>query len=290
MKQADIAMFEAKRAGRDQICQFERSMQRLLEDQEALVDALRRAMEQDALRLLYQPQVDAEGRWTGLEAIIVWERGSDEPISRDLLLTVAAEAADTLKAIGLWSIRAVVRDLDRYRNLADTGFQIGVAISAPQFANRTFIDEILELMVKLYQRPCPIRLELPEQVIFSDLALSAESFRRLRSVDMGIGLGGFSSGFASLALIKRLPLETLKISSQLVERCGSDPTAVMLLRSAIAVGGALSIPVIADGIRCKAEFELLRREGCTRFQGDYLEPPMPIEELARRLSEQCRTG
>ncbi len=292
MKQADIAMFEAKRAGRNAVRFFEPRMLRLLKRQEALIDGLREALEQQELRILYQPQLDRAGRWIGCEALIHWQR-TEETYRRDMLLEIAAEAPVLVRKLERWTIEQALRELQELQAVQgledEPGLQVGIAISAEQFASSQFITETLALVERSRNRHYSLRLEVTEQILFSDLARSAETLERLSAFAVAVGIGGFSSGFSSLALAKGLPLATIKIGREQVDCCTLDPMALMLVRAAIAVGRALSIPVIAEGIKRQDQLVTLRNEGCAGFQGDLLEPPMPFEDFARRLRQQQPT-
>jgi diguanylate cyclase (GGDEF)-like protein/PAS domain S-box-containing protein len=287
LKQADIALFEAKRGGRNTVRIFRPEMLRAIEDQEALTGALRGAVDRGELRLLYQPQVDRERHWCGCEVLLRWARDDGQMLSPFDFLDVA-EASDLVKALDDWVLSEACRQLPALRAvLRGHDLNVGINVSARQFADPSFVDKVRALITRGDLGPCRLKLEVKEQALFADLAHAASTLRRLGQAGVGVGIDDFGGGPSSLPLMRKLPLQVIKIDQALLNADDTGDSDRSLIRAAIAAAHALQLPVIAEGIEQHSQFELLRAaEGCTHFQGFYFARPMPFEQFAAKLPGQ----
>lgn len=284
MKQADIAMFEAKRAGRNRIRTFQPEMQSALVHQAARTELLHHALDTDQLKLRYQPQLDADGRWFGCEVTLDWKRDNGRRES-PMELLAGEESSELIKDVDDWILQHVMDHYSRLCACRGGRLWIGIPISAQKFSDPTFVEQTLGVLECASFDQCAVRFEIKEHILFADLARSAHTLARLGAAGVGVGLRTLSSGVSALPLAQRLPVQTIKIGAEITRCCTDDPSARALVRAAIATGRALDVPVIAEGIERKQQYKTLLAEGCKIFQGDYLEPPMSIDVFARRVSE-----
>ncbi len=290
LKQADIAMYEAKRAGRDAICFFRAEMQQAVDAQAAIEIALRDALACGELRLVYQPQVDRAGCWVGCEALLRWFP-SDAPVRLPADFLPLAEAAGLMPTIGDWVLRTALSDmcsLDLPGGSAER-LRLAVNVSARQFADNHFAERVLAAVAEARFDPRRLELEVTEGALFSDLDRSVALIGRLRQAGVHVDVDDFGSGSSPLLHLRRLPLAAVKIDQALT--CGIDsvPADASIAQAAIGVARALSLPVFAKGIEREAQHQLLLAEGCTRCQGYLFGRPMSVGELRTRwLSVRSR--
>nr|WP_242476919.1 EAL domain-containing protein [Halochromatium glycolicum] len=284
MKQADIAMYESKRTGRDTWRFFETSMQRAIEQQEAKTQALRQALHEDRLVLRYLPQVDQEGQWCGYEALVRWNASGHELRRPDEFLKLA-ESSGLIQAIDDWVLQRACRDFaDLTAHQPPSYLHLGVNVSIRQLLDTEFAERVMQTVLEAGLQPHHLRLEVTEQALFVDVEQAQAAIERLLSHGIAIVLDDFGTGSSSLLQLQRLSLQAVKIDQGLVRGIENSPTKVAIVRAAISAAKALSLAVIAEGVENEEQFQLLRAEGCSVFQGYYFAEPMPVEALSQHLS------
>ncbi len=278
LKQADIAMYQAKRAGRETMRLFQPGMQQAIEEMAQRENALRRAVAQGDLRLDYQPQVDRDGRWVGCEALLRWSRHDGTTLMPPQFLP-DAETIDIMPAIRDWVVQTACRDIANLPATARTGpdLVLGINVSARQLADPRLIERIIGITEPLGFPPDRLRLEISEACLFSAFERNAQILVRLHAAGIGIELDDFGSGYSSLVHLRELPLTGVKIDQRLVGAIDREPDMVAIVRAAIAVADALSLPVIAEGVERASQHALLLELGCVRFQGYLFGRPMSLD-------------
>ncbi|MBU0500123.1 MAG: EAL domain-containing protein [Gammaproteobacteria bacterium] len=286
LQQAELALYQAKKDGSSNIRFFCASMQEVIDARTALEEGLRHALAKDELRLFYQPQVDYNGRPTGAEALLRW-LPAGKPMVSPALFIPAAEESGLILPIGRWVLETACRQLALWgRDPATRDLQLAVNISAIQFHQPGFIDQVRAALDSSGADPSRLKLELTESLLVRELSNVIFTMRELKSIGVGFSLDDFGTGYSSLAYLKRLPLDQLKIDQSFVHGIPADPDDCAIAAAIIALGHSLRLDVIAEGVETEAQRDFLAGEGCTSYQG-YLfarpGPPEAIESMAHAI-------
>ncbi|SDW24061.1 putative bifunctional diguanylate cyclase/phosphodiesterase [Thiocapsa roseopersicina] len=288
LKQADIAMYQAKRAGRETLRLFQPAMQQAIDETARREVALRRAVAHGDLQLVYQPQVNRDGLWVGCEALLRWSLLDGTVLSPAQFLP-EAETTDLMPKIGDWVVRTACREIASLpkRARAARELVLGINISARQLADPRLIERILAIIQPMRFPPARLRFEISEASLFGDFERNAAILGRLDAAGIEIELDDFGSGYSSLVHLRQLPLAGVKIDQLLIAAVDTDADAAMIVRAAIGVADALSLPVIAEGVERETQRDLLLKMGCSRFQGFLFGRPMPLDTFRRAFETAC---
>ncbi|MEA3639536.1 MAG: EAL domain-containing protein [Lamprobacter sp.] len=279
MKQADIAMYAAKQGGRDTWRFFQASMQQAIEFKESRSLALRQALAREELTLHYLPLVNADGQWCGCEALVRWA-ASERDLRRPDAFLQLAEDSGLIQAIDDWVLRRACEDFASIRPLAGhPDLHLGVNVSVRQLIDTDFAQRVLRTVEATGLQPQQIRLEVSEQSLFTDVERAEAALKRLQQAGIAVVLDDYGTGPSSLIQLQRLAFHAVKIDQTLIKDIERNPSQLVIVRAALSVTRAFSIPVIAEGVENEAQYQLLRAEGCTLFQGYYFATPMPLEIL-----------
>jgi diguanylate cyclase (GGDEF)-like protein len=279
LREADLAMRRAKRAGRDCVRIFAPAMQAEHDERARLLAALRRAVPAQEFRLHYQPQVDRNGRVVGAEALLRWhsdELGAIEP-ARFIPL---AEESGLILPIG----RAVIRDACGVlawwaQDRATAHLTLSVNVSPQQFQHPGFVEEVRLALQTAGVSPSLLKLEVTENVIISDLPGVQAHMQALRALGVRLSLDDFGIGYSSLSYLKDLPLSQLKIDQVFVRNMLTDPREAALVRTVINLARDLALDLIAEGVETAEQREMLSSMGCNGYQGYLFGRPVPLEAL-----------
>lgn len=279
LREADLALRSAKRAGRDCVRVFAPAMQQAHDERAVLLAALRRAVPAQEFRLHYQPQVDRHGRVIGAEALLRWhsaELGAIEP-ARFIPL---AEESGLIVPIG----RAVIRDACGVlawwaQDRTTAHLTLSVNVSPQQFQHPGFVEEVRLALQTAGVSPSLLKLEVTENVNISDLPGVQAQMHALRALGVRLSLDDFGIGYSSLSYLKDLPLSQLKIDQVFVRNMISDPREAALVRTVIALARDLSLDLIAEGVETTEQREMLSHLGCNCYQGFLFGRPVPLEAL-----------
>ncbi len=279
LKQADIAMYQAKKAGRNTLRFFDHKMQEAINARVAMEDELRTALESGQFELYYQVQVDREGLPVGAEALIRWnhpKRGMVIPVEFISL----AEETGLILPIGRWVLDEACAKLARWSaDEAMSRLVLAVNISAKQFRQTNFVDEVKAVIVKYALDPARLKLELTESMLFENLTEAVATMNALKAVGVQLSLDDFGTGYSSLQYLKRLPLNQIKIDQSFVRDIATAPSDAAIVQSIIAMTEALKLDVIAEGVETEAQRELLDLRSCPAYQGFLFGEPLPAERF-----------
>jgi len=283
LKQADMAMYQAKEAGRNTLRFYDPAMQTsLLARAQAEVE-LRVAIAEQQFVLYFQPQVGPKGGITGAEVLLRWLH----PIRG--LLTPAefiglAEETGLILPLGAWVMEATCKQLAQWKSdPAYSSHVLSVNVSARQFNQPEFAQTVIEAVHRTRAPASRIKLELTESLLVSDLADVVAKMRELKSFGISFSLDDFGTGYSSLSYLKQLPLDQLKIDQSFVRDVLSDPDDASITRTVIALGRSMGLEVIAEGVETVAHHSFLQAEGCHAFQGYLFGRPMPLDELLSHI-------
>lgn len=285
LKQADMAMYEAKNAGRNTLRFFDPTMQATLAARAALEAGLREAVQKGQFQLVYQAQVEGCRQIRGAEALVRWQHPQRGLVSPAEFIPLAEESGLIL-SIGQWVLDTACAQLARWAALpALEPLTLSVNISARQLQQTDFVETVLAALRRTGARAQHLKLELTESLLVADVEDAIKKMTALKASGIGFSLDDFGTGFSSLSYLKRLPLDQLKIDQGFVRDCLSDSNDAAIARMVIALAGSLGLQVIAEGVETQAQREFLEREGCTNYQGYLFSRPLPLlefEELVQR--------
>jgi len=287
LREAELAMYRAKAAGRDQICQFQPDMHVEMVRQEELANDLRRAIAAETLDLHLQAQINRRGDIVGAEALLRWTRSGGERVPPDVFIPLAEENGLILP-LGEWVLRRACVQLVKWSKQAHTrGLSLAVNVSARQFAQPEFVDGVRDVLAATGADPRRLKLEITETTILDDLADAAAKLSALRALGIRVSLDDFGTGYSSLAYLSRLPLDQLKIDQSFVARLPEDVNDAMVAQSIVGMGRGLGLEVVAEGVESEAQWHFLMDRGCDGFQGYLFSRPMPCPDFEAMLEERA---
>lgn len=269
---ADVALYAAKRAGRNTVCFFLPEMQRRADRRTALEVQLRRGISRGELHLVYQPQVDHVGRLVGAEALLRWEGGDEGPVPTPEFIPIAEESG-LIHEIGLWSLREVARQVVEWRSSLPPGFRVAFNLSAPEFLHPEMPERIMSVLDETGLRGTDLRLEITESTVLTHLDDAIDRMNRLRRLGVEFSLDDFGSGYSSLTYLRHLPIREVKIDRSYVNRFLHDHRDAAIVQAIITLSRSMDFRVIAEGVEHERERLGLIAEGCRYFQGYLLGRP-----------------
>jgi diguanylate cyclase (GGDEF)-like protein/PAS domain S-box-containing protein len=283
LSQADTAMYAAKKSGKNTYRFFDPAMQQELEQRAKFESALRQAINNGQLKLFYQPQVDDKKQMIGVEALIRWyhpELGLIQPIQ----FIPLAEETDIILLIGRWVLETACAQLKAWRNLPlARNLSIAVNVSAKQFYQPDFVDEVRTIMSQYAIEPKQLKLELTESMVLKEIDAAIAKMLELKAIGIVLAMDDFGTGYSSLSYLKDLPFDQIKIDKSFMENILENNNDAYIIHSVITLGKLMEIAVIAEGVEDSEQDELLKSLGCTVFQGYLFGKPLPIEELENQL-------
>jgi len=281
LKQADIAMYHAKKLGRNRVCQYDPAMQESVEHKTLMESELKAALSKQEFVLFYQPQIDANGTIIGVEALVRWNHPTKGLIPPNLFIPLAEETGDII-ALGAWVLREACRQLflwlEKYPNLF---LHVAINVSAKQFQEASFYDTVSSIVHEMHVPSASITLELTESLILENVHEVIAKIEALRSLGVRFSLDDFGTGYSSLSYLKRLPLDELKIDQSFVRDINHDNNDAMIVKTIIEMAQNFDLDVIAEGVENEEQLMYLKENGCPLFQGYFFGKPMPPEEIER---------
>lgn len=282
LKRAELAMYEAKQGGRNNLQFFNPIMQAQANRRASVEADLRKAVERNQMALHVQPQVDQTGSIQGMEALLRWTHPTEGSISPASFIPIA-ESSGLIVSLGEWVLREACALLDEWSQQPEMAhLTLAVNISPRQFRHAGFVDLVLGLLEQARFSPPRLELELTESLLVEDIDVTGERMRVLGTHGVRFSLDDFGTGYASLGYLKRLPLYQLKIDQSFVREVLTDPNDVAIISTIVALGNSLDLRVIAEGVETEAQRDRLLELGCMYYQGYYFGRPAPA---ARMLSD-----
>jgi len=279
LMQADIAMYQAKQAGRNGMRFFDQQMQDSITSRAKLEEALRQAVEQRQFELYYQVQVDHHGRATGAEALIRWIQADGSFVSPASFIPLAEESGLILP-IGDWVLETACAQLRQWQAEPSTAhLLLAINVSANQFHQRDFCERVQDTVRRYAIDPSRLKLELTEGVLLENIEETIASMQQLTDMGVQFSLDDFGTGYSSLQYLKRLPLRQLKIDQSFVRDLVSDASDQAIVSTIIAMAHALQLDVIAEGVETQEQRGLLEQLGCRRYQGYLFSRPLPASQF-----------
>jgi EAL domain-containing protein (putative c-di-GMP-specific phosphodiesterase class I) len=279
LRQADLAMYQSKSAGRNALRFFDPQMQAVVTERVQLDADLRTSLEQGHFRLHFQAQVDGLGRMTGAEALLRWEHPQRGRVLPGDFIPLAEETG-FIVPLGNWVLEAACQELAQWATSpATAGLSLSVNVSARQFQQPTFVEGVLAVLRSTGANPLRLRLELTESLLLSDAEGAIAKMLELKAHGIGFALDDFGTGYSSLAYLRRLPLDLLKIDRAFVRDILTDPNVAAIAHTIVALAHSLGLTVVAEGVEEQGQFDFLMKQGCTGYQGYLFGRPVPAQEL-----------
>ena len=289
LKQADLAMYQAKAAGRNTICFFDPAMQAMATANAALNFELREALREQQFLLYYQPQVGRDGRMLGAEALVRWQHPRRGLVTPDEFIAQAEESALILP-LGEWVIRGACAQLAKWAKRPETaGLCMAVNVSVRQFRHPEFVDLVMGVITETGITASRLKLELTESLLATGMEVTVAKMGRLKKAGVTLSIDDFGMGYSALSYLKHLPLDQLKIDRTFVKDILRDPNDAAIARTIIGLAQSLGLDVMAEGVESEEQRALLERFGCENYQGYLYCRPLPIDALEAFMERQtCR--
>ena len=286
LKNADTAMYQAKADGRDQFRFFHDDMAVAASSAARIEAELRVALEQNAFRLVYQPQVElASGRVIGAEALLRWDLPDGQSRAPGLFIPIA-EKNGLIVPLGNWVLERVIRQIGQWAGSRLGSLPLSINVAAEQFWRAGFVDGVIRRVTEAGVAPGQLSLELTERTAMKLPTVAAGIMQQLNQSGMELSLDDFGTGYSSLAYLKRFPLQFLKIDRSFVAELATDTDDQAICRAIIQVAHTLGMRVIAEGVETLEQEAFLRAAGCDIAQGFLYAPGLRPEALAEWVAER----
>ncbi len=290
---ADVAMFRVKEVGRNSYHFFTADLNAASFERLMLESELRHALAREQLLLHYQPKVRlADGRLTGMEALVRWQHPELGLVSPGRFIPLAEETG-LIVPLGEWVLRSACQQTRLWRDLGQQGLRVAVNLSAQQFKLPDLVERITAILVESDLPGEALELEITESDIMRDAAEAARILKQLKEMGIRLSIDDFGTGYSSLAYLKRFPIDTLKVDQSFSREVTESPDDAAIARAVIALGRSIGAQVVAEGVETRAQLEFFIAESCDEVQGFFLSRPVPPEQFqqlfdcAEWLSGRC---
>lgn len=281
MKNADMAMYRAKAAGRNNYQFFTAAMNTLITERQHIETGLRQVLANDELRLHYQPQIDIRsGQVVSVEALVRWQHPEFGMIAPDRFIPIAEEI-DMIIPIGQWVLETAMAQLAVWRAAGATELRMAVNLSAHQLRKDTIVADITNVLVKHKLGKGALELEITESVAMQYPEQNARLLAELRQHGIELAIDDFGTGYSFLSYLKLLPLDRLKLDRSFVKDIETDSNDAAISAATISMSHELGLTVVAEGVENEAQLVLLSSMGCDLVQGFYFSKPLAAEECFR---------
>lgn len=289
LKQADLAMYQAKASGRNAVCFFDPAMQALVTANANLNSELRQSMRKQDFMLHYQPQVGRDGHMFGVEALMRWqhpERGLVYPNE----FIAQAEESGLILPLGKWALETACAQLADWAKRPETShLYIAVNVSVRQFRHPEFVEMVMMTIKDAGIDANRLRLELTESLLATGMDVTIAKMVTLKEAGVKLSIDDFGIGYSALSYLKHLPIDQLKIDRSFVKDILTDPNDAAIARTIVGLAQSLGLNVVAEGVETEAQRELLTRFGCECYQGHLFCKALPIEALEVFIQDQKPT-
>ena len=278
LKKADVAMYQAKAAGRNTARFFDPVMQAAVATHAELAKEIRLGLQRQEFVLYYQVQVDQQGRGLGAEALVRWNHPARGLVAPGHFIPLAEETGMILP-LGQWVLETACAQLVVWgQHPATADWTVAVNVSASQLAQAEFVQHVAQALRQSGAPAQRLKLEITESMLVNDMEDIIDKMGAIQALGVSFSLDDFGTGYSSLSYLKRLPLSQLKIDQSFVRDVLTDPSDAVIARTVVALGHSLGLHVIAEGVETKAQRDALTDMGCDAFQGYFFGRPAPAQE------------
>ncbi|AVP56823.1 bifunctional diguanylate cyclase/phosphodiesterase [Pulveribacter suum] len=287
LRRAALALNQAKASGPGAVLLFEAQMQDQVSSRARLQRSLAEALQQHAFALHYQPQLDQHGAVVGVEALVRWHLQGHGMVSPAEFIPLA-EKTGLIAPLGRWILHAACSQLARWAHVPGCShLDMAVNVSAVQFQQEAFVEQVQEVLAQTGAPAARLKFELTESLMMYEIDSVIARMKALRALGLRFSLDDFGTGFSSLAYLKRLPLQQLKIDQGFVRDILDDHNDAAIARTVIALGESLGLEVIAEGVETEAHRDALQQWGCRLYQGYLFSRPLPVAQLGEFLQQRA---
>jgi diguanylate cyclase (GGDEF)-like protein/PAS domain S-box-containing protein len=279
LKKADVAMYEAKSAGRNAVRSFDPKLQRAVDLQSKIERDMRQGLAREEFMLHFQLQVGGDGQPVGVEALVRWRLADGSMVPPSQFIPVA-ESSGMILALGRWVLQAACRQMVKWSQHAHSmDWTMAVNVSALEFVQSDFVETVELALRQSGANPKLLKLELTESMLVRDIDTIILKMNAIKALGVRFSLDDFGTGYSSLSYLKRLPLSQLKIDQSFVRDLITDPNDAVIARTIVSLGRNLGLKVIAEGVENEQQRSALAGMGCDAFQGYLFGRPVPAEAL-----------
>jgi len=284
LRNADVAMYLAKEAGRNTYRFFSPEISAKTRRRAAVETQLRHALERDELSLYFQPLIDiGTEQVVGAEALIRWHNQALGWVTPDEFIPLAEEMG-LIVPIGEWVLETACRRMSAWHRSINPSLFVAVNVASQQFRDRRFLQNLQQILRQTGFPPQHLELEITERVLMDDVPATTQVLQTIKDMGLRLSIDDFGTGYSSLSYLKRFPVDTLKIDRAFVTDVTSDPEDASLTRAIIAMGRSLGLQLIGEGVEQGDQLAFLRDEGCGLAQGYYFSRPLPAEQFEAYLA------
>ncbi|MDD2929229.1 MAG: PAS domain S-box protein [Sideroxydans sp.] len=285
IKHADLAMYQAKNAGRNTVFFYDPSLQHDLDARAMLGNDLRRAIKDDTLQMHYQVQVDNERKLLGVEALLRWQHPALGMVPPANFIPVAEEST-LIVELGDWVLHNACAQLAAWSgDPRMSGLTMAVNVNAYQFAMQDFADHLATILQRHGVEPNKLKLELTEGAVLHDITVAVEKMHKLKALGVQLSLDDFGTGYSSLSYLEKLPLDEIKIDQSFVRDITVDQSDAAMVLSIIDMAKNFGHVVIAEGVETETQLSFLKQHACMAYQGYLFSKPVSGDELERLIAE-----
>jgi diguanylate cyclase (GGDEF)-like protein len=284
MKNADIAMYEAKKSGKNQYKFFTQALQQQVIAEIELDHSLRKALKNKEFQLYYQPKISVKtGEIVGAEALIRWIHPTKGLIPPNDFIP-CADKTGFMVPLGQWILEEAIQQQILWKKIGVYDLKISVNLSASQFLDERFDEKFKALLKHSKIDPRKLDIEITESVFMEDSQKNLNSLTNIRDFNVSISLDDFGTGYSSLAYLKQLPINTLKIDKSFLDDYQTESGAIFI-ETIVKIAHTLQLNVVAEGVESKAQLDYLKTIHCNEYQGYYCSRPLPAPEFALFLKK-----
>ena len=286
LNNSDLAMYRSKEARIETVCFFEAEMDQQSRDQRELTHDLRLALAREEFELNYQLQNDVQTREpVGFEVLLRWnhaERGRVSPAD----FIPLAEKTGQIRPIGMWVLRTACREAATWTR----PLRVAVNVAPQQLVQPSFVEHVSDILMETELDPTRLELEITEASIIDDQKNTLDVMHRLKAMGVRIAMDDFGTGYSSLASLRAFPFDKIKIDRGFIDGVHENEQNAAIVRSTLLLGGALKIPVLAEGVETEDELAFLRAENCAEVQGFLFGKPMPVDAAHKIACDAGEAG
>lgn len=285
IKNADIAMYNAKKSGRNDFRFYSNEMSQAITMRMGLESEIRNALDEEELRLYYQPRIDSKTcAVIGAEALIRWQhpqRGLLSPIE----FIPTAEKSDLIIDIGCWVRERVCQQLLAWKKSNQfSSLKISMNVSPIEFMRGNILQNIIDLVLKYDIDQSLMELEITENTLMKSVLANSVDYEIIRNMGIGLSIDDFGTGYCSLGYLRQYPIDTLKIDKSFIDNLDDEPRDAAIVKTIIAMSTSLGMSVVAEGVERESQKEFLLRHGCNQIQGYYYSPPLNVDEFENYMN------
>jgi diguanylate cyclase (GGDEF)-like protein len=283
IKNADTAMYQAKENGRQRFQFFKPAMNVRAVERQSIEESLRGGLERNEFALHYQPKINLRtGAITGAEALLRWTHPARGPVSPAEFIPVA-EDCGLILPLGAWVLREACAQAQAWIDAGLPLTSIAVNVSAVQFQEENFLDDLFKVLEETSLDPTRIEIELTESVLMKRAGATASILQALREKRVRVSIDDFGTGYSSLSYLRRFSVDALKIDQSFVRQIGVADDETTIVKAVIGMARGLKLRVIAEGVETPEQLAFLRAHHCDEAQGFYFSRPIPPQQFASLL-------